>query len=179
MKKIISIACMMLISTTMFAQSGKFSAGINLNYGLHSDFKNFGGGIKLQYEFIENVRAEVSGNYFLKKDDCTMWDANLNLQYVFHVGDKLGIYPLAGLTVLGVKVDIPSTEIPSYNIGGMHIGGGTVGGGSADDTKIGGNIGAGIEYYLSDKFKVNAEAKYQYVKDWDRPVVSIGASYIF
>lgn len=179
MKKLFLSACMLLISTIVFAQSGKMAVGVNFNVGLHSDYKNFGPGAKFQYEFIENFRAEASGGYYLKKDECTMWDANLNVHYLFHVGNKFNVYPLAGVTVLGAKVDVPEIKAPSINIGGHSFGGETVGGGSSSDTKIGGNIGAGAEYYITDNFKVNVEAKYQYVKDWDRPVVSVGAAYVF
>lgn len=50
---------------------------------------------------------------------------------------------------------------------------------SSTQTHFGFNAGGGIEYFISDKFKVNAEMKYQYVKDSDWPVVSIGAAYVF
>lgn len=135
-------------------------AGINLNYGLHSDYKNFGIGVKYQYEFVENVRGEASFNYFFKKDLCTMWDANLNFHYLFHLGEKPVLYPVAGLTLLGTSVDLGAF-------------------GSASDTNIGANLGVGFEYPIVDAFKLNAEVKYQLVKDWNRPVISIGAVYNF
>ena len=40
MKKFLMMACMMLFSTAMFAQQGAMYLGGNLNYGLHSDYKN-------------------------------------------------------------------------------------------------------------------------------------------
>ena len=46
MKKFLMMACMMLFSTAMFAQQGAMYLGGNLNYGLHSDYKNFGFGVK-------------------------------------------------------------------------------------------------------------------------------------
>ena len=48
MKKILMIACMMLMGTAAFAQQGATSVGANVNYGLHSDYKNFGVGVKAQ-----------------------------------------------------------------------------------------------------------------------------------
>ena len=51
--------------------------------------------------------------------------------------------------------------------------------GNTSESKFGFNVGAGIEYFLSESLKVNAEVKYQYVKDFDRPVISAGISYIF
>ena len=48
MKKLLMMICMMLFSTAMFAQQGAMYLGGNLNYGLHSDYKNFGFGVKAQ-----------------------------------------------------------------------------------------------------------------------------------
>ena len=86
MKKFLMIACMVLFSTSMFAQQGAMYVGGNLNYGMHSDYKNFGFGVKAQYEFIQNFRAEASANYFLEKDNLKMWDINANLHYIHRRG---------------------------------------------------------------------------------------------
>ncbi|MBR5037803.1 MAG: porin family protein [Prevotella sp.] len=157
MKKFLMIACMVLFSTSMFAQQGAMYVGGNLNYGMHSDYKNIGVGVKAQYEFIQNLRAEASANYFFKKDYCSMWDINANLHYLFRVSDKFAIYPLAGLTVLGTDVDVLGV--------------------SASDSDFGFNVGGGIEFPITDAIKINAEAKYQIVDDWDRPVLSVGIAF--
>ena len=39
------------------------------------------------------------------------------------------------------------------------------------------NVGGGIEFPITDVIKINAEAKYQIVDDWDRPVVSVGIAF--
>ena len=49
MKKFLMIAIMALASTAMFAQKGATYVGANVNYGMHSDYKNFGVGVKAQY----------------------------------------------------------------------------------------------------------------------------------
>ena len=55
MKKFLMMACMMLFSTAMFAQQGAMYLGGNLNYGLHSDYKNFGFGVKASTKVINAV----------------------------------------------------------------------------------------------------------------------------
>ena len=159
MKKFFLLACLALASTSLFAQKGTLSLGYNINFGLHSDYKNVGLGAKLQYEFVNNVRGEASFNYFFKKDGCTMWDANVNFHYLIRLGQakKWTIYPLAGVTLLGSKVDL----------GGVNV----------DNTRFGGNFGAGVEYPVVNGIKVNAEAKYQVVKDWNRPVITVGMTF--
>lgn len=208
MKKLFVIACMMLASTAMFAQQGTTSVGVNALYGLHSDYKNFGIGAKVQYEFIESFRGEASFNYFLKKDGLTMWDANLNLHYLIPIADNLKIYPLAGLTLLGSKID--ASNVMGGNFSGtleqfvMQYSGITAAelaliktaapaqyamleaqynatknmiDDNSSNTDLGANLGAGIELNLTEKFKVNFEAKYQIIKDWNRPVIAVGVAY--
>ena len=156
MKKFLMIACMVLFSTSMFAQQGAMYVGGNLNYGMHSDYKNFGFGVKAQYEFIQNFRAEASANYFLEKDNLKMWDINANLHYIFRISDKFAIYPLGGVCVLATDLDAPGI--------GSH-------------SDLGVNVGGGIEFPITDVIKINAEAKYQIVDDWDRPVLSLGIAF--
>lgn len=193
------IACMMLMSTAMFAQNeaGKMAIGVQGSYGLHKDYKNFGAGIKFQYNITEAFRGEAAGNYFFKKDNVSMWDANINFHYLIPIGDKLNVYPIVGATLVGVKLDVGDAIDSGYDAAwkaaqaqGMSKADfdkywkeaeGVVEDqvGSTSETKFGFNAGAGIEYFISENFKINFEAKYQYVKDFDRPVLTIGAAYVF
>lgn len=157
------IACMMLVSTAMFAQKGSTWVGANVNYGMHSDYKNFGLGAKVQYEFIDNFRGEASFNYFFKKDELTQWDVNLNLHYLIHAG-SLTVYPLAGLTLLNSST--PDIDVPGF---------GTVKG--VSDSDFGLNLGAGLDFPITEGVKLNIEAKYQIIADWNRPVISAGVSF--
>ncbi len=184
MKKLFMIAMMAMAALTVSAQDKKMAVGVNVNYGMESGFKQFGFGAKFQYEFIENFRGEVSGDYFLKKDGITIWDANLNFHYLIPLSDNLKVYPLLGLSVIGSKVNVDimdedkgeeqfgtTAEYNQYKEGAD--------GASSSSTNFGFNAGAGIEYYLSESFKLNFEAKYAYGKDWKWPVISIGAAYCF
>ena len=174
MKKFLMIAAMMLMSIGAFAQeAGRMAIGANAAYGFASNYKTFGLGAKFQYCITDDFRAEASGTYFFKKDYTSAWDANLTIQYLIPISEGFYVYPLLGPTVFGIKVDVPDQHI-SY--GGYDY---DFEGGSASETRFGVNAGAGIEYFLSDNFKINAEAKYQYTKDSDWPVVSVGVAYVF
>lgn len=156
MKKFLMVACAMLFSAAMFAQQGEKSVGLNLKYGLDEP-KSTGFGIKGQYGFTDQIRGEASFNYFLKKNYVTMFDINANVQYVFTFGE-FGVYPLAGVTLQHMSVD--------------H------GGGS--ESKFGINVGAGAEYPITEKIKVNLDFTYKIASDnWDRSLVGIGVSYKF
>ncbi len=160
MKKILFFAVGLLMAVSASAQKGEMSLGANLNFGFDDDYNNIGIGPKFQYNFAEKWRGEASFNYFFEKDAISMWDANLNVHYIVPLGSsKFNFYPLAGLTLQGVKVDMGPF-------------------GSASDTNVGFNLGFGFEYYFSEHFKANAEMKYQWA-DGGRGVASIGAAYVF
>ncbi len=171
MKKMILIALALFIGMGIQAQSvkGDLAAGANVSYGTKDGFSNFGIGAKLQYNLTDAIRIEPSATYFLKKDYISMWDVNVNLQYLFNVADKLTFYPLAGVSLVGVKAEYDGFEFAGYEIGG----------GSASDSKFGFNVGVGAQYWLTEIFALNFDAKYQIVSDFDRPVFSLGGVYKF
>ena len=152
------VACAMLFSAAMFAQQGEKSLGLNLKLGL-DDPKSTGIGIKGQYGFTDKIRGEASFNYFLKKDHVTMFDINANVQYVFTFGE-IGVYPFVGATLQNMSVDIA--------------------GHSDSESKFGANLGAGVEYPITEKIKVNLEFTYKRASDnWDRSLIGFGVSYKF
>ena len=57
MKKFLMIAIMALASTAMFAQKGATYVGANVNYGLHSNYKNLVNGLTPQKvaSFVKDV----------------------------------------------------------------------------------------------------------------------------
>jgi len=160
MKKYLLILGMMLVSTVTFAEEGDKWVGIHFNGGFRSGYTNFGLGGKFQYEIKPNLRLEGAANYFFKRDGVSMWDVNVNVHYLIHLGDRANVYPIIGPTLMTWKGDNSVVDITDYT------------------TKFGFNGGAGIEYILNDHLKVNFDFKYQYIKDIDRPVISIGASYL-
>lgn len=152
MKKLLMIACMMLSSTAMFAEKGDLFVGGGFSYGL-GDYKNFGIGVKGQYEILNNFRADAQIDHFFKSEGWSLSDININLQYVIPATDAINVYPLAGLALVGFSTN---------NFGFMS------------EAKAGFNIGAGAEIPFNDKWKIFLDAKYQIVSDAGRFVPTIG-----
>lgn len=153
MKKLMMIACMMLFSTAMFAEKGDLFVGGGFSYGLGSDYKNFGIGVKGQYEILDNFRADAQVDHFFKNKGWSMSDININLEYVIPASDAINVYPLAGLALVGF----------SENAFGFM-----------SHAKAGFNVGAGAELPVNDKWKVFFDAKYQIVSDAGRFVPTLG-----
>jgi len=164
MKKLMMIAAMMLMSVGAFAQeAGKMAIGLDANYGIKKDNSRFGAGARFQYAISDGFRAEAKFIYYPKKDDVTIWNAAANIQYLIPCAENLYVYPQVGLGAIGSKLDIFGTSV--------------------SETLFEFHGGAGIEYYLSDNFKLYFDAIYQYGKkneskiDW--PVLSLGAAFAF
>ena len=147
------IACMMLFSTAMFAEKGDVFIGGGFSYGIGSDYKNFGIGVKGQYEILTNFRADAQVDHFFKHEGWSLSDININLEYVIPATDAINVYPLAGLAFVGFSTN---------SFGFMK------------EAKVGFNLGAGAELPVNDKWKVFLDAKYQIVSDAGRFVPTLG-----
>lgn len=153
MKKMMMIACMMLFSTAMFAEKGDVFIGGGFSYGIGSDYKNFGIGVKGQYEILTNFRADAQVDHFFKHEGWSLSDININLEYVIPATDAINVYPLAGLAFVGFSTN---------SFGFMK------------EAKVGFNLGAGAELPVNDKWKIFLDAKYQIVSDAGRFIPTLG-----
>lgn len=171
-KTMILLAALMCMagSTQVCAQEkGDMAAGLHLGLGVGDGITNFGIGAKFQWNVINNLRLEPSFNYFFESDLVSMWDLNANVHYQFALGEVVSLYPLAGLSVMGVSVDVPTVDLGPF---GSY-------GGSASDTSIGANIGAGADFKVAESWVVNVEAKYRIGGDWSRFIATAGVAYKF
>ena len=136
MKKFFIVMCMMLVSATSFAQKGEVEVGVHGGFILDSP-NNLGLGVNVGYMLMKNVRGVAEFNYFLKKDGVSYWNLEGNVEYLFRLNDEFTLYPLVGLDFLGSSWD----------------------GGS--DTRLGLNLGAGVEYNISSNLKLVGEFNYK------------------
>ena len=177
MKKFMMFAAMMLMSIGAFAQ-GKYAIGAEAGFAsFQNSYSPTKFGAKFQMFFDENWRGELAGNMFTKKDDVGLWDANINVHYVFNVADKVNIYPLGGLAIVGTT--------------GVKDGEGK----SDNKVMVGFNLGAGVEYFLAESLKLNLDIKYKNAKceetytfmgqsttieyKTNGPIFSLGIAYVF
>lgn len=174
---IVLIAALTMNVTANAQEKGDLAVGGNLAVGLGDQLTNFGLGAKVQYNVIKPVRLEGAFTYFLPKkqgvdgiaeSSVSMWDLSLNGHYLIPVGEKLTLYPLAGVGLLGTKasVDLDFGEFGDF-------------GGSASSSDFGFNLGAGIDLKLSSKIFLNLEAKYKLSGTWNRFIASAGVAYRF
>ena len=110
-------------------------------------------------------------------------NASLNVHYLIPISEKFRVYPLAGVSYIYWKADYEGAVddalggygdlIPDEMKDELY--------GDVDDSesKIGFNLGAGVEYDLTDKLSIFAEGRYQFVSDFDQAVIGVGLTYKF
>lgn len=163
MKRIIILfvaaMCLAASNQVQGQNKGEIAAGVQFAFGAGSGITNIGVGAKFQWNVIDRLRIEPSFNYFFKKDLVSMWDFNANVHYQFVLSDKIVLYPLAGLSVLGVTANYL--------------------GYSASGSEFGLNVGGGVDFQLTDKWVINIEPKYKISGSWGRFVATAGVVYKF
>lgn len=167
MKRILLIFVMAATMLMVNAESGEWAFGGQVVYG--SKAETAGIGLHLKHCFTDAFRANLSSNYYFKHSGVSAFDVNLEANYLFNLGEKVRVYPLAG-----VCLGIWHTDGMKASYGGVDV--------SVDsqtDSKFGGNVGAGIDYLLGDHWGLNAEVKYQIISHASQVVFGIGASYRF
>lgn len=172
MRKLFLTAVIALLSIGAFAQEGQAYLGGQLAYP--TDIKSLGIGVKGGYGITDAIRTQATFDYFLKKDNVSCWDLNLDVHYLFPLGDNIKVYPLAGLTYLRCSVD-GFTQTVSTPAGSSTVGSNE----SHSDGNLGVNLGGGFQYDLSEKFALNAEVKFQIIKNSNQGVISAGFLYKF
>lgn len=137
MKKLFIVMCMMLVSATSFAQTdkGDVSFGAHFNYMIDSPH-NLGMGANIGYMLMDHVRGVGEFDYYFKKDGDSCWNIEGNLEYLFHVGDSFTVYPLAGINLMGWT-------------------------GDGTDTRLGLDLGGGVEYAITSNFSLKGEYVYK------------------
>jgi len=167
---IIAIAAVTMSVAVNAQEKGDMAVGGNLVFGSGDSYSNMGVGAKFQYNVTKPIRLEGSFTYFFEKDLASMWDLSVNAHYLFPVANQINVYPLAGVGILGTKVNIPTIDLDDWGI---------YGGGSASTSEVCFNVGGGIDFKITDKLILNAEVKYKIASDWNRLLLSAGIAYLF
>lgn len=198
-KTLFMFAALVMLATSASAQfsnskssrasSDDSRGAIGVNVSLATgDIGTIGFGAKAQYRFIDQFRGEASFNYFLKKDYNSSWDVNLNFHYLIPVANSIKVYPLAGVTYKRVITDTEGAiedalgdwyDLYRYLDSGSSSSFSSSSDSSNSTGKFGANLGAGVDFDLSDSWKLNFETKYQLISDYGQVVFTVGAAYKF
>ena len=181
------IVCFALLTMSLFSanaqQKGDMALGAHLAIGTQIDPSYFGIGAKFRYNITNPIRLEGSFTYFFPHKDeyyngyirgnvkttYSMWDFSVSGHYLFSISDRVVLYPLAGLTILGEGTTV-SAQSNNVSILGAEK--------SDSSTDLLINIGGGIDFKLNDQIILNAEPKIVWLGH-GYIGISIGAVYKF
>ena len=169
------IVVAMCVMTTNAQTKGDKAVGAGVVLGSGDSYSNYGFDAKFQYNILDHVRLEGAFAYYFKKDYTSMYDFSAYGHYLFNVGDVLTVYPLVGVGLFGVKhygINYPDYEYgydEDYEYGVNN----TV------KTYLAISFGGGVDFKLTEKLILNAEAKYKVIDNFNRFVISAGIAYRF
>jgi len=165
-KKAAVIAIAVTMSVAAYSQSqGDKAVGGNLVIGHRSSngysWTNVGIGAKFYYNVTDPIRLAGEFDYFLKKDEVSMWDFSVYGHYLFPVADQVVVYPAIGLGIVGSKYH------GEYDFG------------SNSDNDFGFSLGGGADYEISSNLSLNGELRIKLVNGYNWLNIAIGLAYKF
>ena len=196
MKKVFISLCMVLVGLCASAQQkGDMAVGLNLGVApcleRGASLTNFGIGAKFQYNVTNPIRLEADVDYWVKSKGVDVFDITANVHYLFKIGQKLNIYPLAGIGYAHIGGVFSAGDFDDLKDTMQGVGDYLGDNSLYDDFEAslnevsGGankflfNVGVGVEYPLTAKFSIGAEVKYQYMRYFSRMPITVGVTYKF
>lgn len=153
MKKIVLVFALVILSVGAYAQKG--STAIMPKIGYQTEFKRFLVGIEGRYSLDNNIRLAPDVSVLFPKDRVMGLDVNINVHYVVPLEGGLSFYPLVGGAMLNNRFNPKEGDSTSW-------------------TDFGLNLGAGLQYDITNDGYLNFEFKYTLKEDKDPAYFMLG-----
>ena len=132
-------------------QQGDFAVGGHLAVFPESGFPTFGIGAKVRYNVTDPIRIEgaftgfvpITESVLIVERTVNLWDLSFNVHYLFAVSEIITMYPLAGLSVLGLSQNVSVAGISA----------------NTSDTELFLNLGGGMDIKLNYHLSINLEPR--------------------
>ena len=134
------------VSNEINAQKEK-SFGVSAGIGFSDEIDFAKVGVEFNMDINEHFRFSPSADFYLSSSSCV--SLNGDFSYLIKSSEKFEIFPIVGVAYITDEFDL------SFD-------------------RVGLNVGAGVQYDLSNNFALNAKAKYQVVKSQDNVVIGVG-----
>ncbi len=165
MKKALLVNFILFISVNLFSQgfsTEHFRLGAGISYA--SGINTIGFTLNGSYKITERWESAVSFNHINEKNNITWNLLDFDGHYVFYnSNDRYNLYGLAGLSITFWKLNVPDMIIMGYTVPGY----------TSTGSNAGMNIGAGLDYRLTDNLNLEPELRYTFING---SYVRIGAT---
>lgn len=147
----------LMFSMTPFtanAQRGDKTLGVMGGFATYND----GGFMKayFQYSVLDHIRIAPDIGYVFRNDGASAFLLDVDVQFPFRIARGFGIYPLVGFTFNNWSYEHHDNE-----------------------SRAGGNIGAGFDINLTSYLKLTLEGKYSFMNDTGGAFFGMGIGYVF
>ena len=119
--------------------------------------------MSLKYNFFYHWRINLLADFYFKKNDVWSTDFALEHNYLIYLGDKVRLFPLAGL---GFQTD----HITFQGLGGRE---------TDSDEHMTAFAGLGAEYLIGEHLMLDVKSKCHYNGDKTQGLFSIGVAWRF
>lgn len=125
--------------------------------GFYCSYNNCGGlGAYYQHSFSSHVRLQPEVGFVFSNKGRSAITISADMHFPFKIGGGIRVYPLVGLT---------------YN--NWHYTN------SDNVSRIGGDLGAGFDFYMTRRLKLNLQGKYSFMDKISGAFINFGIGYIF
>jgi len=151
---------MMSSLSSVYAQKKEdWAVGGSFIYGHEDAIKNYGIGLKGQYNVSDPVRLEGQFMHFFKKNYVKLWSFSMVAHYLFPLTEQTTLYPLVGAGYIHAE--------NTYYSKSKH---------GSDPAFY---MGGGLDHKLAENVIGNVELKYEGADNWNRLLLSVGIMYRF
>ena len=142
-----------------YIRKNALAGSADIQYG--TEIESVGLGFKFSWMMTNDWRLAPNMTFWLKNNDLSSFDINVDVHYLAHLNNRWRMYPIAGLTLAYWKQDANATKNKDSG------------------TKFGINLGAGIEFDIDRHFFINSELKYRLISKYDQGIIALGVGYRF
>lgn len=159
------------ISTYTPCHAAKGEKSVGLRAGFTTTNNAPVAGLYFKYGFTDYFRLAPDLDYYFRHDNTDAFALNINAEFPFALGkgSNFNIYPLAGFNFTSwnthntISIDMKSDSDDS----------------STRSSRMGFNVGAGVEYYATPTLKFSVEGKYGCIKHFDGGIITASIGYVF
>ncbi len=161
---IIVIVAAMALALPLSATSGEKTVGLRAGYNTRGETAV--AGVMFQYRFSDHFRLSPNIDYYFRHNgvDGLSFDVNAHFPLSIAKNGRFNCYPLAG-------VNFTSWDYHFIDDNNDDI--------SNRETRLGLNVGAGLEYYATPTLKLSFEAKASILKQYSSGTFNLSIGYVF